>query len=194
MPTPYPPHKPKKQTTDRDNQLKRILEGLSTDQAIALNAIMSGGTIAAAAAKANIRRSTIYEWLQRGHPFAEALQMWKQDLAATARTRLLMLTDQATSAVALALRRGDSKTALRLLERIGILAAPPIGETHIEARTKNEQQKTIITITKAQTATSINNFFEPWQHSSNDEPLPESRIQSNPETDNDPQPNENPDR
>jgi hypothetical protein len=148
--------------SEENRHLAKLIEGLGPAEGIALDTIMRGGTLTAAALAANVNRSTIYLWLEKGHPFAEALNRWKLDLAATARTRLLMLTDSATSAVAQSLQRGDSRTALRLLEKLGIMAAPPVGPTHIEAVTANESIKVKTGVAKAKRARAVSSFIGEW--------------------------------
>jgi hypothetical protein len=123
-----------KEQIDKAKELERLMEGLNVNQSIAMQMILKGGTITAAAAAADVSRKTIYEWLDAQHPFRVALDLWKKDLAQCARTRLVMMTDMATSNVAMALRRGDTRTALKLLEKLGVLAAPPVGPTEQEVR------------------------------------------------------------
>ncbi len=134
---------------EEGKELSRLMEGLDVDQSIALQVLMRGGTITAAAAAADVSRKTIYQWLDGAHPFRVALDLWKRDLAQCARTRLVMMTDLATSNVALALRRGDTRTAVKLLEKLGVLAPPPVGPTEkevhrdrIHARTSEEAART----------------------------------------------------
>jgi hypothetical protein len=130
------------QTAPTDLALAKVLEGLSVPQALAMDSLMRGGTITSAAKAAEVSRQALYNWLEPGQPLHTALTLWKQDLATTARTRLLMMTDLATSNVMSALKTGDHRTALTLLQRIGILSAPPIGPTHIEAATAQTQSRT----------------------------------------------------
>jgi hypothetical protein len=124
-----------------NHELARALEGLSVNQALAMNCIMAGGTMIAAAHAAGVDRRTLYEWLQPGTPLHEAVTIWKQDLATTARTRLLMMTDLATKNILAALQRGDVRTAMTLVQKIGVLSAPPIGPTHVEAVTEHVTTK-----------------------------------------------------
>jgi len=117
-------------------ELVRALEGLSVGEALAMNCLMSGGTMIAAAEAADVTRRSLYEWLEPGRPLHEALTVWKQDLASTARTRLLMMTDLATQNILSALKRGDAKLAMNLVQKLGVLSAPPVGPTHVEVVTE----------------------------------------------------------
>jgi hypothetical protein len=126
-------------------ELERHVEGLSAKQAIALGVIMKGGTITAAAVEAGVGRRCMYAWLEEGKPLRVAMDLWKQDLAQCARTRLVMLTDLATGNVAGALKNGDVKTAMRLLERLGIMAAPPTGATEQEVKRDRVEEENIAT-------------------------------------------------
>jgi hypothetical protein len=116
--------------------LERALEGLSAGEALAMNCIMSGGTMTAAAEAAGVSRETLYQWLKAGKRLCEAVTVWKQDLATTARTRLLMMTDLATRNILEALTRGDARLAMTLVQKLGILSPPAVGPTHVEAVTE----------------------------------------------------------
>ncbi len=119
---------------EQEKQLARLLEGLPPPQSIAMQIILNGGTITAAATAADVSRRTLHRWLQPGQPLAAAVESWKSDLSSCARTRLVMLADLATTNVAKSLKQGDVKTALKILEKLGILASPAVGPTHNEIR------------------------------------------------------------
>jgi hypothetical protein len=124
-----------------DARLVRAMEDLSVSQALAMSCIMRGGTMTAAAEAADVTRRALYEWLEPGEPLYEAINVWKQDLATTARTRLLMMTDLATQNILSALKRGDAKLAMQLVQKIGVLDAPPVGPTRLEAVTERVMAK-----------------------------------------------------
>jgi hypothetical protein len=150
------------QTAPIDSALAKVLEGLSVPQALAMDTLMRGGSITAAATTADVSRQTLYNWLEPGQPLHTALTLWKQDLATTARTRLLMMTDIATSNVMTALTRGDHRTALTLLQKIGVLSAPPIGPTHIEAATAQTQSRTEATDRQNESHRKASAFMDEW--------------------------------
>ena len=149
-------------TAPTDAALAKVLEGLSLNQALAMDTLMRGGSISAAAQAADVARKTIYQWLEPGHPLYNALTLWKQDLATTARTRLLMMTDIATSNVMSALKRGDHRTALTLLQKIGILSAPPIGPTYVEAATAQTQSRTEASDRQNESHRKASAFMDEW--------------------------------
>jgi hypothetical protein len=145
-----------------DLALSKALEGLSIPEAIALDSIMRGTSLTAAADAANISRKTLYEWLEPGHPFCHALTLWKQDLVTTARTRLLMMSDLCTTNILSALKRGDHRTAMTMLQKLGVLSAPPIGPTHIEAATAQTQSRTEITERQNESHRTATSFLDEW--------------------------------
>ncbi len=62
-----------------NHALARALEGLSVNQALAMNSIMHGGTMIAAAQAAGVNRKTLYEWLEPGQLVQEPPQSWAAD-------------------------------------------------------------------------------------------------------------------
>jgi hypothetical protein len=135
----------------KEKELSRRMEGLDVRQCNALQILMNGGRITSAAVAADVSRQTIHSWMGAGHPFRVALDLWKKDVAQCARTRLVMMTDLATSNVAVALKRGDTQTAMRLLEKLGVLAPPPVGPTEQEVRRDKEHAKARMEKAKADT-------------------------------------------
>jgi hypothetical protein len=146
------------------NELQRVIEDLSPPQAAALQILIKGATFTAAAVAAAVDRRTIYNWLEPGQPLRVALDLWKSDLAQCARTRLVMMTDLATSNVAVALKRGDTRTALKLLEKLGILAAPPVGPTEQEARRDRLNSKSKLESEKSKAAESLSLDIGSWNN------------------------------
>jgi hypothetical protein len=118
------------------------MEGLNTAEAKAMRVLMKGSSVTYAAMVAGVARSTLYDWLEPGRPLAAALDKWKRDLANTARTRLLTFCDLATHNVRDALRNGDTRTALRVLEKLGILDTPPVGPSDSDMRAEEEFHET----------------------------------------------------
>jgi hypothetical protein len=142
--------------------LSKALEGLSVPEAIAMDSIMRGTSLTAAAHAAEISRQTLYNWLEPGHPFCHAVTLWKQDLVTTARTRLLMMSDLCTTNILSALKRGDHRTAMTMLQKLGVLSAPPIGPTHIEAATAQTQSRTEITERQNESHRTATSFLDEW--------------------------------
>ena len=121
---------------ETNGELEQAMEGLSAGEALAMNCIMSGGTMTAAAKAAGVSRETLYQWMKPGMRLCEAVAVWKQDVATTARTRLLMMTDIATRNILEALKKGDARLAMTLMQKLGILSPPPVGPTQVEAATE----------------------------------------------------------
>ncbi len=99
-----------------------------------LTTLARGGSVMLAAKRAGVGRSTIYKWLKVGHPFQQRLAQWKQDIVATARTRMLILAEGATEVIQEAINHGDVRVALKVVVGLGILAPPPVGPTSEQLR------------------------------------------------------------
>lgn len=95
--------------------------GLSGTQETALDALRGGATFASAAQAAGVTRVTVYRWLRGDPHFRAAYNAWQQEVAESARARLVKLADMAVDVVEKALRRGDEKVAVRVLRGIGAL-------------------------------------------------------------------------
>ena len=97
---------------------------LSPGQRKAIERLTSGSTAVEAATAAGVGRSTIYRWMKEDPAFIAAYNAWQRDLLATARGKMLALTDVALVALGKALGQGDGKLALRVLEKMGIAERP----------------------------------------------------------------------
>jgi hypothetical protein len=113
-----------------------ILRQITPAQIAAYETLVRGGTTSSAATAARVSRSTLYGWLQHDQPLARALRQWKLDWIAAARQRAMLLTRDAVVAVAAAIRDGDARIALRLLEGMGVVDSSGVGETYDEARAR----------------------------------------------------------
>ncbi len=102
---------------------------LSPPQRIAIEKMTSGDTLIDAADAAGVSRMTLYRWLKQDPRFAAAYNAWQQDVLATARGRLLALTDTAVTTVGNAMRSGDARAALVVLKAMGIMERPTPGPT-----------------------------------------------------------------
>ena len=115
--------------TEAGADARQLIVGLSVNQAAAFEALTAGASIASAARAGNVTRKTLYSWLAEGHAFAQAYEQWKQSIAETSRTRLLMIGEAATVQIAKAVRQGDTRAALAVARGMGLLAAPAVGPT-----------------------------------------------------------------
>jgi hypothetical protein len=94
---------------------------------------------------------TLWRWLKNDAQFQAAYNAWQQDALATARGRMLALTDGALTAVGKAMARGDGRLAMRVLERMGIAEVPTPGATEVEEverRQKVDRRKREVKIKK----------------------------------------------
>jgi len=114
------------------------IQQLSAPQVAAMEVLMAGGTLTSAAQSAGVSRQAIYKWLKSDPQFATAYQSWKRGMAEMARTRLLMMTNSATNVLNKAIRGGDAKLALKLLQGLGLLSAPAVGPSLLELKAVKE--------------------------------------------------------
>ena len=134
--------------------------GLSAAQRTAIEWLTAGESAVSAAAAAGVNRTTVYRWLKADPAFQAAYNAWQSDVLATARARLLALTDAAVTTVTAAVARGDARTALAVLQRQGLLAPPQPGPTdpeliarerevarrRAEVRVAREEEEAMITL------------------------------------------------
>ena len=106
----------------------RVL-ALSGPQRTAIELLTSGHTLVAAATAAGVSRMTLYRWLQGDANFLAAFNAWQQDVLDTARGRVLALSDLAVNTIAKSMSGGDAKTALKVLQSMGVLERAKPGST-----------------------------------------------------------------
>ncbi len=105
------------QKTTRKSPSKRRL---SAAEMTAIQHLMSGSSVTAAAEAAGVDRTTLHRWMRSKAHFREALDQNREDLQATFALRLVAIADTAIDG----LRGGvlvDPKTALAFLEKSGLL-------------------------------------------------------------------------
>ena len=107
-------------------------EKLTAQQERVLERLLAGDTVAAAAEAVGVDRSTVHRWFREDLEFQAACNQGRQELRAATRSRLLRLTERAAETVEHAVANGDVRTALRLLERLGLLTPPVIGSNKVE--------------------------------------------------------------
>lgn len=100
---------------------------LTDRQEIALAELAAGKSICAAAKAANVHRTTVSNWLRTDTLFRSAYNAWRLELTESARSRLLQAANSAVSTVVRAVRKGDARLAMLLLDRLGLNAATPTG-------------------------------------------------------------------
>ena len=94
--------------------------------------------------------------------YEAAAVMEKKIFSETARTRLLMLTQQATANVARALRDGDVKTSVTLLQRLGLMGPPPVGVPQAEAAAEVARDKASSSARREVREVRAVSFTESW--------------------------------
>jgi len=130
---------------------------LSPPQRTAIQMLTSGKTAIDSAVAAGVSRRTLYRWLNTDANFKAAYNAWQHDAIATARGKVLALTDVAIDAVRRAMAKGDAKTALVILKSTGILDRPDPGSTdpeEVKAREAIARERTEPTSSSTSSAPS----------------------------------------
>ena len=111
------------------------VQPLSASQERALDALVAGESITEAARQAHVDRSTVHRWLSRDDRFRAGVNAARRELRETAQRKLEALAGKALEVVANALDTNDAKTALRILDGLGMLTGerPTIGSEDPEA-------------------------------------------------------------
>jgi transcriptional regulator with XRE-family HTH domain len=116
---------------------------LSPSQLTAIEQMLSGHTLVAAANAAGITRMTLYNWLHHDAKFQAAYNAWQLDAVTRMRTKLLSISDIATNTVSQAVR-SDARLAFAVLKELGGLDRPTPGSTdpeEVEQVMEIEQRK-----------------------------------------------------
>ncbi len=99
---------------------------LSASQIRAVEALLHGQTMTAAAKSAGISRETLHRWQRENFAFQAIYNEGRRELLNAIQSRLLALADKATETVTEAIEQGDTKAALALLKGLGMLPGSPI--------------------------------------------------------------------
>jgi hypothetical protein len=102
---------------------------LSPPQRMAIQLLTSGQSLVAAATAAGVNRTTLYRWLKGDPAFVAAYNAWQKDVRDTARGKVLALSDLAITTIAKAMTRGDTRSALKILQATGALTHQEPGST-----------------------------------------------------------------
>ena len=118
-------------------------EDLTPQQQRALEALLAGQTVTAAANTAGVDRSTVHRWQKDDLVFRAAFNRGRRELLASVRTRLLALTERAVACVERELDGGDARTAMALLKGLGLLGGQvtAIGSDDPEELRRNEEER-----------------------------------------------------
>ncbi len=88
---------------------------LPRPQAIALECLISGGSIGDAARSAGVCRQTVSRWINGDPGFKEAYESWREQINAIASARLLALAESAVDNLSTAIRQGHDVKASQFL-------------------------------------------------------------------------------
>lgn len=103
---------------------KTTVSGLSQAQERALESLLTGSTVTAAAKAAKVDRTTVHRW-QRDERFNEELRDRRVELQSLVRERLAGMATKAANVLESALDSGDAKSAIILLKGLGFLTDEP---------------------------------------------------------------------
>jgi len=95
----------------------------------AIQVLLSGCTVSAAADEVGVDRSTIHRWLSEDCEFLAALNGARTDLRESCLARLLALANTAIDGLESALKNGDGRLALAFLNQMGLVRPLRIGST-----------------------------------------------------------------
>jgi hypothetical protein len=125
--------------------------GLTSSQVTAMGLICSGVSVAEAARTAGVSRGMIYRWIKHDPVFRAAYNEWAEELEEVGRARVTAMTEKATAALMKGLEAGDSRLALQLLSKLGMVGPSGQRSTDVEEikrRTKMEERKRQLTLEK----------------------------------------------
>ena len=108
-------------------QHNATLERLSPAQVIAIDAMLAGKTITAAASAAEVDRATVHRWLKDDFAFQAELNRGRREMRRATLGNLERLAAKAADCIEKAIDQGDVKSALEILKRLHLFAAGPIG-------------------------------------------------------------------
>jgi len=112
------------------NSLTRVdpeWNGLPPRQRTALMALAAGRGFAEAARAAGVSRQTVHVWRHKDPRFAALVNAWRNQAIESAQHRLIGLADDAVTTIGDAIHTGDTRAALELLRRLGLLVPPEVG-------------------------------------------------------------------
>jgi hypothetical protein len=114
---------------------------LTPGQRKAIEMLTSGHTLVDSATAAGVGRTTLYRWLKGDAKFLAVYNSWQQDALATARGRLLAMSDLAVTTIGKAMSAGDAKTALAVLKALGVMERVQPGATDPDEVTRQQEME-----------------------------------------------------
>lgn len=108
--------------SERLHTMTQNATGLAPEQLIALERLLAGETVTAAAKQAGVSRETVHRWLRKDFGFQAAYNQGRRELTQAIDARLLAVGHRAAENVARAVDEGDLKASLAVLRGLGTLA------------------------------------------------------------------------
>jgi alpha-beta hydrolase superfamily lysophospholipase len=112
---------------------------LSAPQRTAMDAMLLGKSVTAAAQEADIDRGTLHRWLKHDPLFRATYNARRADLVESAQMRLLATVESATATIERAIANGNVPTALIVLKSLGLLSPVTVGSDDIEHIRKQQR-------------------------------------------------------
>ncbi len=88
----------------------------------AMEGLLAGLTVTAAAQKAGVSRETLHRWLREDFGFQAVLNRFRREAHEAMQARLLAMAQKAASVVEQAVAEGDVKVAMEVLKSCGVFA------------------------------------------------------------------------
>lgn len=106
----------------RDTMQQNATEfDVPANQRLAIEALVSGKNMTAAAQAAGVSRATLWRWMNKDAEFQAALNSYKREVLEQVETQAVGLAKLAIEAIEKALRDGDAKTGIAVLRGLGML-------------------------------------------------------------------------
>jgi hypothetical protein len=105
------------------------LGDLPARQRTALLSLAAGQGFNEAARAAGVTRQALFAWRTKDARFQAAFNAWQHDAIASARSRLVGLLENAVTALTNAVQESDTRTALEVVRRLGVLDPVQPGPT-----------------------------------------------------------------
>ena len=102
---------------------------LSPKKRIALIKLTQGASYRATGAAVGVTRQTVHDWMKDDPHFQAAFNAWQHDAVQTGHHRLMTGVADAVTAVLDAIHRGDTASAWKLLNAMGVTDRPNPGTT-----------------------------------------------------------------
>jgi len=100
---------------------RRNRDSISASQTLALERLLEGETVTAAAESAGVSRETVHRWIKSNWQFQARLNQAMQELQGAIMSRLLSAALRSSEVVSEAIDRGNLKAALAVLKGVGAL-------------------------------------------------------------------------